>query len=173
MQTGALTFSFKIETMNTNKESNRETEQESLKDDMRNVIEEARMVLPGIQALFGFQTMAVFNQRFAQMPLGVEEAYLVALGLLIIAIGLLMTPAAYHRLAERGKVSRRMINLSSNLITAGMVPLLFAFAIDVYVVCIAAIDNHTVGAAAAGASALFLGCLWFALPLIRKRRAGS
>lgn len=156
--------------MDTNKETEPQTEQESLKDGMRNVIEEARMVLPGIQALFGFQTMAVFNQRFAEMPLGVEQAYLVALGLLIVSIGLLMTPAAYHRLAERGMVSRRMIKLSSILITAGMVPLMFAFAIDVYVVCIAAIDSHVVGIVAAVATAVFLGCLWFAFPLIRKRR---
>jgi hypothetical protein len=146
-------------------------EQESLKDDMRNVLEEARMVLPGIQALFGFQTMAVFSDRFAQMPVGVEVAYLVALGLLILAIGLLMTPAAYHRLAERGMVSRRMINLSSILITTGMVPLMFAFAIDVYVVTVAAIDNHAVGASAAVATVIFLACLWFAFPLISKRRA--
>lgn len=137
---------------------------------MRNVLEEARMVLPGIQALFGFQTMAVFSDRFAEMSLGVEVAYLVALGLLVIAIGLLMTPAAYHRLAERGVVSRRMINLSSILITAGMAPLMFAFAIDVYVVCVAAIDNHAVGAAAAVATAIVLGCLWFVFPLMRKRR---
>ena len=80
-----------------------------------------------------------------------------------------MTPAAYHRLAERGVVSRRMINLSSILITAGMAPLMFAFAIDVYVVCIAAIDNHVVGVAAAVATAIVLGCLWFVFPLIRKR----
>src|SRR5690242_18672888 len=31
-------------------------------------IEEARMVLPGIQALFGFQLIAVFNERFRQLP---------------------------------------------------------------------------------------------------------
>ena len=55
-----------------------QTEHESLKDDMRNVLEEARMVLPGTQALFGFQTMAVFSDRFAEMSLGVEVAYLIA-----------------------------------------------------------------------------------------------
>ncbi len=30
-------------------------------------IEEARMVLPGIQALFGFQLIAAFNQRFSEL----------------------------------------------------------------------------------------------------------
>lgn len=146
------------------------SEKESLKDDLRNVLEEARMVLPGIQALIGFQTMAVFNQRFALMPDEVKSAYLVALGLLILGMGLLMTPAAYHRLAERGMASLRMINLSSTLITAGMIPLMLAFAIDVYVVAIAAIGDRTVGICGAAATVVFLTGLWFVFPLAKKRR---
>lgn len=146
------------------------SEKESLKDDMRNVLEEARMVLPGIQALIGFQTMAVFNQRFANMPDEVKSSYLVALGLLILGMGLLMTPAAYHRLAERGQVSLRMINLSSTLITAGMVPLMLAFAIDVYVVTVAAIGNGTIASIGALATVAFLTGLWFLFPLAKKRR---
>ncbi|HEU4376838.1 MAG TPA: DUF6328 family protein [Telluria sp.] len=148
-----------------------QSERESLKDDLRNVLEEARMVLPGIQALIGFQTMAVFNQRFADLSEEVKSAYLVALGLLILGMGLLMTPAAYHRLAERGMVSLRMINLSSILITAGMVPLMLAFAIDVYVVAVAAIGNSIVGLCGALATAIFLTGLWFAFPLAKKRHA--
>jgi hypothetical protein len=63
-------------------------ERESLKDEMRNVVEEARMVIPGIQALFGFQTMAVFNNRFEDLPQPAVVAYLIGLGLLALAIGL-------------------------------------------------------------------------------------
>ena len=148
-----------------------QSERETLKDDLRNVFEEARMVLPGIQALIGFQTMAVFNQRFSTMPDEVKSAYLVALGLLILGMGLLMTPAAYHRLAERGMVSLRMINLTSTLITDGMVPLMLAFAIDVYVVAVAALGNSTVGIYGAVGTVVFLTGLWFVFPLAKKRRA--
>jgi len=38
----------------------------SLEEETRTVIEEARMVLPGIQAFFGFQLIAVFNNRFQE-----------------------------------------------------------------------------------------------------------
>lgn len=152
-------------------ENEAQSERESLKDDMRNVLEEARMVLPGIQALIGFQTMAVFNQRFGNMPDEVKTAYLVALGLLILGMGLLMTPAAYHRLAERGQVSLRMINLCSTLITTGMVPLMLAFAIDVYVVTVAAIGNNTIASIGAAATVAFLTGLWFLFPLVKKRRS--
>jgi len=36
--------------------------------EMRNIIEEARVILPGLQAVFGFQTIAVFNERFEDLP---------------------------------------------------------------------------------------------------------
>lgn len=139
-------------------------QKEDLKDEMRNVIEEARMVIPGIQALFGFQTMAVFNNRYKELPSSGVCAHLIGLGLLAVAIALLMTPAAYHRLAERGQVSRRMIDLSSRLITAGMIPLMLGIALDVYVVLLAAIQQVWV-AASGGILALFvLAALWFVFP---------
>ena len=37
----------------------------SLPEATSHLLEECRMVLPGIQALFGFQLIAVFNSRFA------------------------------------------------------------------------------------------------------------
>src|SRR5204863_6883528 len=62
------------------------------------LLDECRMVLPGIQALFGFQMMAVFNQGFDdKLTQGEQCLHLVAIGLTMEAIALIMTPAAYHR----------------------------------------------------------------------------
>jgi hypothetical protein len=36
----------------------------SLEDALTHLLEECRMVLPGVQALFGFQLIAVFNRSF-------------------------------------------------------------------------------------------------------------
>jgi hypothetical protein len=150
-------------------EGERSTEQESLKDEMRNVIEEARMVLPGIQALFGFQTAAVFNQRFEELPVTALWAHLLALLLLALAIALVMTPAAYHRMAERGQVSRHLIDLSSRLIGLGMVPLMGAIALDVYEVTTAVLGNERWAVCGGGATLALLAALWFALPWSRRR----
>ncbi|MEO7099505.1 MAG: DUF6328 family protein [Luteolibacter sp.] len=38
------------------------------------LLEECRMVLPGIQALFGFQLIAVFNSRFAEALSRTEQS---------------------------------------------------------------------------------------------------
>ena len=41
-------------------------EQVPLSQTVTFILEECRMVLPGIQALFGFQLIAVFNSTFAE-----------------------------------------------------------------------------------------------------------
>src|SRR5258708_1326536 len=97
-------------------------------------IEEARMVVPGIQALFGFQLIAVFNQRFHDLTASEQTLHFCALILIALAIAIIMTPAAYHRLVERGSVSGFFIELASRLIAAAMLPLTVALCLEVYLV---------------------------------------
>lgn len=150
-----------------------QVEQESLKDEMRNVIEEARMVIPGVQALFGFQTMAVFNNRFEDLPTSGVVAYLAGLALLAVAIALLMAPAACHRMSERGQVSRSLIDLSSRLITWGMLPLMLGLSLDIFVVVLATMDDMRMAVIGGIAALLVFSAFWFALPAVRRRRNGT
>ncbi|MFB9245843.1 DUF6328 family protein [Massilia antarctica] len=78
-------------------------EHNGLHEEMRNIIEEARVILPGVQALFGFQTIAVFNDRFAGLPSYATLCHLVGLGMVIIAVALVMTPAVYYRVVGPGQ----------------------------------------------------------------------
>lgn len=62
------------------------TESLSLKEALAQTQSEARMVLPGVQAIFGFQLIAVFNERFAAGLDSREQlAHLVALLLVGLA----------------------------------------------------------------------------------------
>ncbi len=82
------------------------------------------MVLPGIQALFGFQLIAVLNQGFDQkLGHGAQMVHLVALVLTALAMALVMTPAALHRVSEPKSVSERFVWIASKIVLAGMVPL--------------------------------------------------
>jgi hypothetical protein len=74
-------------------------QKEPLSEVASHLLEECRMVLPGIQALFGFQLIAVFNAKFWEMTHSHRVIHLVVIGLVAIAIALVMTPAAYHRAA--------------------------------------------------------------------------
>ena len=70
----------------------------SLSVSARYLLEECRMVLPGIQALFGFQLVSVFTDSFARnLSQPEKQLHLVALGIVAVAVALVMTPAAIHR----------------------------------------------------------------------------
>jgi hypothetical protein len=74
-------------------------------------IEEARMVLPGIQALFGFQLIAAFNATFRQLEPQEQILHFVALVLVAVAIAIIMTPAAYN---NHGKLLREVLDRAVN-----------------------------------------------------------
>lgn len=133
------------------------------------------MVLPGIQALFGFQLIAVFNQRFADLGSVEQTLHFAALALVAVSIALIMAPAAYHRIAEPTEVSRRLVELASRLISAAMLPLMFAIAIDLGLVAWMVMESVVASAVAAAGVVLLYAWLWFALPLRsrRARRQGS
>lgn len=71
------------------------------------------MVLPGIQALFGFQLIAAFNERFKELTKDEQLIHFGTTVLVTIAIVLIMTPAACHRLAEQTTISKFFVWLAS------------------------------------------------------------
>jgi Family of unknown function (DUF6328) len=139
-----------------------------LKDVVRNVLEEARMVLPGIQALFGFQLVAVFNASFKDIPTEDHILHLIALMLTICCVACLMAPASYHRQVERDEVSSDFVEYASKLICIGMLPLSLSISLDTYVVTNVITKSPLVAGITAGASFLVLSILWFAVPQIKK-----
>jgi hypothetical protein len=147
-------------------------DREELKDQAQDMREEARMVLPGVQTLFGFQLIGAFNQRFTDLQAAEQTLYFVSLILVTSSIGLLMTPAAYHRMAERGTISRYFVGVSSRLIAVAMAPLAVAIGLDVYIVARVVFPALAATAAAAMSTAVFAGLatLWFGFPLWRRAR---
>jgi small-conductance mechanosensitive channel len=142
---------------------------ESLETEVEQILEEARMVLPGIQALFGFQLIAVFSERFDQ-ALGEpgKRLHVTAVVLTAVAIGLIMAPAAYHRQAERDRVSRYFANYASFLITLAMAPLSIALAMEVALVAFLATGQPAASTLIGTAVILFMVWLWYVFPAYRK-----
>src|SRR5204863_8297805 len=124
-----------------------EVQIESFKEEARTIHEEARMVLPGIQALFGFQLIAVFNRPFFDLDPFDRVLHLGSLILVAISIGLIMAPAAYHRLAESDRVSSRWIKLASLYIASAMATLMVAVSLDIYIVSMMIVNSPAVAGA--------------------------
>jgi hypothetical protein len=143
------------------------TEHEQHDLEMRNIIEEARVVLPGVQALFGFQTIAVFNERFEELAYYAKMCHALGLIMVIVSVAMVMTPAIYYRTCH-GHATRPMVRLSSKMIRGALGPLAAGLALDMFTV----IHVVTTGmparlafsiGAAAGTFALLAG-LWFFVP---------
>jgi hypothetical protein len=133
------------------------------------VIDEARMVLPGIQALFGFQLIAVFSERFHALQALEQDLHYAALVLVAIAIAVIMAPAAYHRMVEQTSVSEFFIRLASWLIAAAMLPLMTAIAFECYVVGVALFGRGMLSIGISAALFCLFAGLWFALPFSMRR----
>lgn len=143
----------------------------SLADSAMHLLNEGRMVLPGIQALFGFQLVAVFNQGFAQRLSPAEQAlHLAATVLVAIAVALVMTPAALHRQLEPRGVSDLFVRISSLLLLWSMAPLAVGVSVDLYLVARVILGARGPALAiAVGLLAVYVG-LWFVLPRSRPLR---
>ena len=135
------------------------------------------MVLPGIQALFGFQLIAVFNPGFAEKLSTVEQQlHLVSTLLTVCAVALVMTPAALHRQIDPLAVNRRFIESSTMLLLLSMFPLSIGICLEIYL--IAHIITGVVWLSlliAVGLLLLFFS-LWILLPHFKKaggHRSGS
>jgi hypothetical protein len=128
------------------------------------LLEECRMVLPGIQALFGFQLIAVFNSAFDQKLTEVEQhLHFTALSLVAVAVALIMAPAALHRQAGMTEITDAFLKVSTRLVLWSMWPLLLGICIDFYIVARVLIGGTLAPWFAALLCAIFI-VLWFVLP---------
>lgn len=145
-----------------------ETEPQSLGDTVGNVLGEARMLLPGVQTLFGFQLIVVFNQQFQDgLSVVEQDLHLLAMALIAVAGGFLMAPAAYHRRAEPESISHRFVRLSSRLLSWSTYPLLVGIVIDFYLAATFITANDAIGLLLAVALGVVLALLWVVLPRSR------
>jgi len=129
------------------------------------VLEECRMVLPGIQALFGFQLIAVFNQGFDEkLSPGEQQLHFVALFLVAVSAALVMAPAAIHRQSQQREVSERFIWLSSLLLRMSMLPLALGLSLDVYLIARVVFDAPALGFVFAATLLVVLAILWWFVP---------
>jgi hypothetical protein len=144
---------------------------ESLSEAISHLLEECRMVLPGIQALFGFQLIAVFNQRFETIYESDQIAHFVATGLIALSAGLVMTPAAFHREVEPSAVSKTFLDVATRLLLASMILLALGIAIDFYIIGKMITHNAMIGVTSAAVLFMLLAFLWFVFPYYRANRS--
>jgi len=141
----------------------------SLSTKVEQVLTEARVIIPGAQALLGFQFVAMLTSGFNEMPQGTKIVHTIALGLVAVNIILLMTPAALHRLSYDGADSAGFLRTASAIVTSAPLFLAAGISAESYVVLGKVTDSKIAAAGYAAASFLVLMIFWYVLPLIIRR----
>lgn len=141
---------------------------ERLSNKIKHVLTECRVVLPGAQALLGFQFIAVLTESFDRLTPVSQYIHLAALGLNALTVVLLITPAAYHRMVEQGEETEHFHRFASKMLVAALVPLALALAGDVYVVVQKVSDSQLLSVVSALVVLAIFWELWFGLTLYRR-----
>ncbi|MBS1955774.1 MAG: hypothetical protein JST89_16440 [Cyanobacteria bacterium SZAS-4] len=144
-------------------------ENKQLKQCIEFILEECRMVLPGIQALFGFQLISVFNERFSHLISADKVTHLAAIFFTVAAVGLLMGPASYHRLTSPRSVPPELCTVGTRLVCGGMAALMFSITLDIYLVTKIILESATAGIICGGIAFVFFSAVWFIFPVLSRR----
>ena len=152
----------------SSKEAN--VEPAKLDEKVRHVLTEARVVLPGTQALLGFQLITVFLEAFEKIPAAQKALHLASLGAVALTVVLLMLPAAYHRIAEDGEATERMHGVASRCVVAAMALLALGLSGELAVVIVHVTGSVVAAAASAAVTFLVLSIAWFGWALLRRRK---
>jgi hypothetical protein len=150
--------------------SEKQTWEDRRKRTARELIEllnELRVILPGVQVLFAFLLMVPFTQRFPDLETGV---FFMTLFCTAVATALLIAPSAHHRILWRGGISEQRLVLGNMFTIAGLIFLLPAIVGVVFLIT-AFIFDLTAAVVVTGLLALFFARLWFVLPLRYRARA--
>jgi hypothetical protein len=134
---------------------------------VKNALDEARILVLGAQVLLGFQYRGFMEPGYERLPSHARAFELAGLGLLLVSLGLLLAPAARHRLVERGADSSSLFGFTMAAICAALVPFSAALALDLFIAG-ERIQGPSLGAVAAAAGALCMLGLWFAFPLAKR-----
>ena len=130
------------------------------------LLTEARVIIPGAQALFGFQILVMLTSGFDRLPQDSKLIHLVALILVAANMVLLMMPAALHRLTFGGDDSSRFLRIGSGIVIAAPIFLAAGISAESYVVFQKVIGDEGRSAVGAAATFLTIAAFWYAVPLL-------
>ncbi|NOJ42916.1 hypothetical protein HCN58_25600 [Bradyrhizobium sp. WSM 1791] len=148
----------------------------SLKSKIEQMLTEARVIIPGGQALLGFQLVATLTKAFGELPALFKYIHCAGLCAVALAVVLLMTPAAVHRLAFDGEDDPEFFKIGSRLVIAASIPLAIGISSDVAVVFFKTTHDTAIALSAGAAALVALLGFWLVYPAwhrvqFRTRRA--
>ena len=142
-------------------------DKEDLDRELIELLNELRVVLPGVQVLFAFLLAVPFANGWTRVTDLQRDVFFVAFLATAAASILLIAPSVHHRLRWREHDKERILRTANNLAIAGTTFLAIGMTAAVFLIA----DILFRGWWAALTAAVIAGALawfWYGLPLVRR-----
>jgi hypothetical protein len=142
---------------------------EELDQEWGELVEEHRLAMPGTQVLFAFLLVLPFQRRFEELSGQQTYVYYAALLCAAVAIILLITPTAAHRLLWRHGEKDVLLRVSTVTGIAATAFLAAGMTASVYLITDFLFGEPATAIVSAVLAGLFVA-FWYGLPLLRRLR---
>jgi hypothetical protein len=145
------------------------SDQEATRDrQRRELLNELRVALPGVQILFAFLLTVPFTQRFPKLTGFERDVFYVTLLATTLSAACLIAPSAAHRLRFHQSDRDWLIESANTLMIAGLIFLAIAIGAAFLLITEVLFDGPRVWIYSGVVWLVILG-LWFVRPLTRYR----
>jgi uncharacterized membrane protein YidH (DUF202 family) len=145
----------------------RETRKERVDRELIELLNELRVALPGVQFLFAFLLIVPFQPSREELTDFHRQVYFVALLAAAVATGLLIAPAAQHRVLFRQKNKEQLLKRSNQSALMGLMVLVIAICAALLLV-VDMLFSRTQAWVTTGIVAALMVGWWIAVPYWRR-----
>jgi amino acid transporter len=143
--------------------------QSRLDRELLELLNELRVVLPGVQVLFAFLLTVPFSTRFDEVTTAQRSMFFVAFVATALASVLLIAPSAHHRLEWRQRDKEVLLRRANAFAIAGLASLTVAIVTVSFLVADVVYGTTTASVMASVLGAV-IAVVWFAMPIARRAR---
>lgn len=140
-------------------------------EDLSDLLEELRILLPGTQTLTAFLIILPFNGGFQEIREEEKLVYVVTFLCSLVALILFTAPAAHHRLQRPLRDREAFKDYATKFMIAGLVPLSVALVLATQLVLSTVIGGPWVSWAIAGVLAVLITGLWWLFPRLTRDKS--
>lgn len=141
-----------------------ETPMERSSRQLIELLNELRIVLPGITVLLGFLLAVPFARGWTRVTEFQRDVFIVAFLATAVSVAFLMAPSSYHRIRFRQGDRERMLTIGNRLSIAGITSAAVALAAVVLLVTDFVV-SRTFAIVASASLVILVAALWYGLPL--------
>ena len=127
------------------------------------LLQEVRVVLTGVQLLFGFLLTLAVSDRFRSIDPAMKILYVGVLVTAALTIGLLVAPVCYHRRVFQCGRKQELVRVSHRLVTAGLITM-WLTVLGAVVLVLSLVLHTAMALLLTGLLGVFLAGLWWLLP---------